>query len=120
MGVDDLLGRHRPRQAVPGAGHRQALSGGSNPPEGAAPGIGAEVRKPKDAGGSLRIKDLEDLLMRLATCCQPIPGDPIMGYITRGQGVTIHRADCAYLARTECFRQIPAEWDGGGPRNSIR
>jgi GTP pyrophosphokinase len=38
-----------------------------------------------------------------------------MGYITRGKGVTIHRADCSYLARTESFRHIPAEWDGGGP-----
>jgi GTP pyrophosphokinase len=37
-----------------------------------------------------------------------------MGYITRGQGVTIHRADCSYLASTEDFRHIPAEWDGGG------
>jgi len=35
-----------------------------------------------------------------------------VGYITRGKGVTIHRADCPYLARTESFRQIPAEWDG--------
>lgn len=35
-----------------------------------------------------------------------------MGYITKGKGVTIHRSDCAYLARTESFRQIPAEWDG--------
>ncbi len=40
----------------------------------------------------LRIKDLDDLLMRLANCCQPIPGDAIMGYITRGKGVTIHRS----------------------------
>ena len=36
-----------------------------------------------------------------------------MGYITRGKGVTIHRADCPYLASTESFRHIPAEWDGG-------
>ena len=54
------------------------------------------------------------MLVRLANCCQPIPGDPIMGYITRGQGVTIHRADCPYLASTESFRHIPAEWDGAG------
>ena len=57
--------------------------------------------------------------MRLANCCQPIPGDPIMGYITRGKGVTIHRADCPYLASTETFRQIPAEWDGAGGANKL-
>ncbi|MCL4504154.1 MAG: bifunctional (p)ppGpp synthetase/guanosine-3',5'-bis(diphosphate) 3'-pyrophosphohydrolase [Deltaproteobacteria bacterium] len=70
--------------------------------------------KPPEAEGSLRIKDLDDMLVRLANCCQPIPGDAIMGYITRGQGVTIHRSDCPYLASTESFRHIPAEWDGGG------
>ena len=57
--------------------------------------------------------------MRLANCCQPIPGDPIMGYITRGKGVTIHRADCPYLASTETFRHIPAEWDGAGGGNKL-
>ncbi len=72
-----------------------------------------ELRREKDQGG-LKIKDLDDLLLRLANCCQPIPGDAITGYITRGKGVTIHRADCSYLASTESFRQIPAEWDGGG------
>jgi GTP pyrophosphokinase len=71
-----------------------------------------ELRREKDQA-ALRIKDLDDLLVRLANCCQPIPGDAIMGYITRGKGVTIHRADCSYLASTESFRQIPAEWDGG-------
>ncbi|MCJ7800178.1 MAG: type II secretion system protein GspD, partial [Polaromonas sp.] len=39
-------------------------------------------------------------------------GDAIIGYITRGKGMSIHRADCPYLSRTESFRQIPAEWDG--------
>jgi GTP pyrophosphokinase len=70
-----------------------------------------ETKPPKELG-PIRIKGLQDLLIRLASCCQPIPGDPILGYITRGKGVTIHRADCPYLARTESFRQIPAEWDG--------
>lgn len=73
--------------------------------------VEAEARPSKEAG-PIRIKGLQDLLVRLASCCQPIPGDEIVGYITRGKGVTIHRSDCAYLARTESFRQIPAEWDG--------
>jgi GTP pyrophosphokinase len=81
-----------------------AVEEGAPPPE-----IG--VRPSKDAG-PIRIKGLQDLLIHLAACCQPIPGDEIVGYITRGKGVTIHRSDCAYLARTESFRQIPAEWDG--------
>ncbi len=71
----------------------------------------AEMRPHKEAG-PIRIKGLQDLLVKLANCCQPIPGDEITGYITRGKGITIHRKDCPYLARTESFRQIPAEWDG--------
>ena len=75
------------------------------------PPTALEVKPEKDLG-PIRIKGLQDLLTRLANCCQPIPGDPIVGYITRGKGVTIHRSDCTYLSRTESFRQIPAEWDG--------
>ena len=111
VGVDDLLaaighGKLSPGQ-ITGKLFRVA-----QPPEEVQPE--AERKGKPDAGGSLRIKDLDDMLVRLANCCQPIPGDTIMGYITRGQGVTIHRADCPYLASTESFRQIPAEWDGGG------
>jgi GTP pyrophosphokinase len=114
VGLDDLLaaighGKLSPGQ-VAGKLFRVAQPAAE---EGAAPE--PERRgKPADLGGSLRIKDLDDMLVRLANCCQPIPGDHIMGYITRGQGVTIHRAECPYLASTESFRHIPAEWDGAG------
>jgi GTP diphosphokinase / guanosine-3',5'-bis(diphosphate) 3'-diphosphatase len=82
-----------------------------SPAEEEAPAPEVEV-KPEKELGPIRIKGLQDLLIRLANCCQPIPGDQITGYITRGKGVTIHRADCPYLSRIESFRQIPAEWDG--------
>ena len=113
VGVDDLLaaighGKVSPGQVTNRLGRL------------AAPAAEEEVvaeapaRRGKEEPAGLKIKDLDDLMMRLANCCQPIPGDAIMGYITRGQGVTIHRADCPYLASTETFRHIPAEWDGGG------
>lgn len=108
--LDDLFesvghGKYSPGQV---AGRLlKALS----PPEEEAPPTELEVKPEKDLG-PIRIKGLQDLLTRLANCCQPIPGDQIVGYITRGKGVTIHRADCPYLSRIESFRQIPAEWDG--------
>ncbi len=80
-------------------------------PEEETPPVEPPSRPEKDQG-PIRIKDLDGILIRLANCCQPIPGDPIIGYITRGKGVSIHRTDCPHLSRTESFRQIPAEWDG--------
>jgi guanosine-3',5'-bis(diphosphate) 3'-pyrophosphohydrolase len=91
----------------------------------AAPAVEEEAppeppaKRGKEEPAGLKIKDLDDLLVRLANCCQPIPGDAIMGYITRGKGVTIHRADCPYLASTESFRHIPAEWDGAGGSHKL-
>jgi GTP diphosphokinase / guanosine-3',5'-bis(diphosphate) 3'-diphosphatase len=112
VGIDDLLAAigHGKLSAgqVTGKLFRTAA------PSGEAPAPEIQERKVKGEDTGLRIKDLDDLLMRLANCCQPIPGDPIIGYITRGQGVTIHRADCSHVARSEDFRLIPAEWDGGG------
>jgi GTP pyrophosphokinase len=49
--------------------------------------------------GALSIEGVGNLLNTLARCCQPLPGDPVRGFITRGRGVSVHRADCASLAR---------------------
>ena len=113
VGVDDLLAAIGHGKLSPGQITGKLFRVAQTPPEETPQEVERREIKP-EAGGSIKIKDLDDLMMRLANCCQPIPGDPIKGYITRGQGVTIHRADCAYLASTEEVRQIPAEWDGGG------
>ncbi|MDQ0011290.1 GTP pyrophosphokinase [Luteibacter jiangsuensis] len=49
--------------------------------------------------GALSIEGVGNLLTTLARCCQPLPGDPVRGFITRGRGVSVHRSDCASLAR---------------------
>ena len=113
VGVDDLLAAIGHGKLSPGQVTGKLFRVPQPLPE-ETPPEPERKEKPTDLGGRLRIKDLDDLLVRLANCCQPIPGDSIMGYITRGKGVTIHRADCPYLASTESFRHIPAEWDGGG------
>jgi guanosine-3',5'-bis(diphosphate) 3'-pyrophosphohydrolase len=109
---EDLLAAIGHGKVTPGQVVGRLTRAAAPPPEEevALPEV-APPRKEKDLGG-IKIKDLDDLLVRLANCCQPIPGDAIVGYITRGKGVTIHRADCSYLAHTESFRHIPAEWDG--------
>ena len=51
-----------------------------------------------------------DMLVRFARCCNPVPGDDIVGYITRGRGVTIHKADCVNAQHSEQERTIPVSW----------
>jgi guanosine-3',5'-bis(diphosphate) 3'-pyrophosphohydrolase len=59
----------------------------------------------------IRVLGVGDLLTRLARCCNPVPGDDIVGYITRGKGVTVHRADCACVAHEEDReRLISVDW----------
>ncbi|HET6381069.1 MAG TPA: bifunctional (p)ppGpp synthetase/guanosine-3',5'-bis(diphosphate) 3'-pyrophosphohydrolase [candidate division Zixibacteria bacterium] len=60
----------------------------------------------------VRVKGVGDLLVRFAKCCSPIPGDPITGYVTRGKGVTVHRANCpSVLSERDIERLIDVEWE---------
>lgn len=56
------------------------------------------------------VKGYDDFLIRLSKCCNPVPGDKIVGYISRGRGVTIHRQDCVNLKTLEKERFIEASW----------
>jgi GTP pyrophosphokinase len=68
------------------------------------------VRKKKPKTGVL-VKGADDILIKFGKCCQPVPGDPITGYITRGYGVTIHRTNCVNALRMNPERQIEVEWN---------
>src|SRR4029078_1800862 len=62
------------------------------------------------------VQGVEDVLVRLAKCCTPVPGDPIVGYISLGRGITIHREDCpnARALRKDPERFTEVAWDGEG------
>jgi len=81
-----------------------------------APAASAPVpRAPKRDKDAVVIEGVGNLLTTLARCCQPLPGDAIAGYITRGRGVSIHRSDCssfARLRRADPSRAIEVEWGG--------
>jgi len=63
------------------------------------------------SGTGVRVKGVGDLLVRFAKCCSPIPGDAISGYVTRGKGVTVHRATCpSVLSERDIERLIDVEW----------
>ena len=70
----------------------------------------ASVRKSKSG---IMVKGIHDLAVRFSKCCNPVPGDEIVGFVTRGRGVSIHRTDCVNiinLPEDERSRMIDAEW----------
>jgi guanosine-3',5'-bis(diphosphate) 3'-pyrophosphohydrolase len=85
----------------------------SKPPEQIREGrIAGLVRKviKRDEGG-IRINGIDDVLVRYAKCCNPLPGDDILGFITRGRGVTIHRRGCPKAFDTDPERRVEITWD---------
>ncbi|MDR3309861.1 MAG: bifunctional (p)ppGpp synthetase/guanosine-3',5'-bis(diphosphate) 3'-pyrophosphohydrolase [Oscillospiraceae bacterium] len=81
------------------------------PPETAAPAV---RRKAKPVNGVI-VEDLENCLVKFARCCTPVPGDPIVGFVTRGFGVSVHRGDCVNYRRSmadpdESGRWISVSW----------
>jgi len=63
---------------------------------------------PRDA---LLIKGIDNVMVRYAGCCNPVPGDKVVGFITRGRGVTIHTADCQNVVDDDPNRKVEVEWD---------
>lgn len=79
-------------------------------PELPAEDAAEKARKGKSEG--ICIDGMDNVLVRFASCCNPLPGEPIVGYITRGRGVTIHRADCDNLPKFEAERLVSVSWEG--------
>jgi GTP pyrophosphokinase len=71
-----------------------------------------EEQAARNTGDSVSIKGVDDVLVRFARCCNPLPGDAIVGYISRGRGVTVHTADCANVRNMEPERLLSVSWEG--------
>lgn len=92
------------------------------PSPGTAVPVAEPVSTPKTPVGKsddkgVRVKGARDLLMQLSRCCNPVPGDRILGYITRGRGLTIHSVDCPNLEALDYDRErlVEVEWDTATP-----
>ena len=107
--VNKILHRLKAGQAVAEErpGHRRARAG-------AAP-----TRPTASSDLGIEIDGLADVLVRLAKCCKPVPGDPILGYISLGRGITIHREDCpnAKALKKNPERFTPVSWSGANQQS---
>jgi len=67
----------------------------------------------KKAAGGVRIQGLDNVMLHFARCCQPVPGDPVVGVVTQGRGVAVHRLDCpnTFDDRVPPERKVAVEWD---------
>jgi guanosine-3',5'-bis(diphosphate) 3'-pyrophosphohydrolase len=78
--------------------------------------VGRSTRRPTRSSGQygIKVEGVEDVMLRLAKCCRPVPGDPIVGYISLGRGITIHREDCpnATVLRKNPERFTHVYWEG--------
>jgi GTP diphosphokinase / guanosine-3',5'-bis(diphosphate) 3'-diphosphatase len=78
--------------------------------------VGRQRRRPTKSSGQygIRVEGVEDVMLRLAKCCRPVPGDQIVGYISLGRGITIHREDCPNVAllKKDPERFTSVAWEG--------
>jgi guanosine-3',5'-bis(diphosphate) 3'-pyrophosphohydrolase len=109
--VDDLIasvgyGKNTPLQII----RRFTPRSADEDSESILDKIISKVRKKKPKTGVL-VKGLDDILIRFGKCCQPVPGDPITGYITHGFGVTVHRLNCRNALKMNPERRIDVAWN---------
>jgi len=112
--ADDLMasvgyGKISPKQIAGKLVSPEKLEAGEKKKESRIEKIIHLVKKgPQDA---IKIKGVDDMMVRFASCCNPLPGDKITGFITRGRGITIHTANCSNVLNNDPQRKVKVEWD---------
>jgi guanosine-3',5'-bis(diphosphate) 3'-pyrophosphohydrolase len=113
--ADDLLvalgyGKLSPEQAANAVlpDHPEHDGGGAAVEPEAAP---QPVKRPKRSIGGIRVQGEADIVVKFAKCCSPVPGDTIIGFISRGHGVVIHTRDCPKALDLDPVRRVDVAWD---------
>jgi guanosine-3',5'-bis(diphosphate) 3'-pyrophosphohydrolase len=76
------------------------------------------LRRVSGTGEGVQVSGVEDVLVRFGKCCDPLPGERILGFITRGRGVTVHAMDCARVLESDPQRRVDVQWESGA--NGLR
>ncbi len=118
--IDDLcqriaFGKIQWKSAIDAMVEPEQLQAGQEPPG----TLRRVVEKLLPASGPLLIMGHGDLMSSLALCCRPVPGEPVIGYVTRGRGITVHAVDCPNLTKLayETDRMVEVEW--GKPSSAV-
>src|SRR3989454_11751596 len=109
LGYGRITTRHVLSKLIPS----EKLDGGAKKAEGALKSLFRLVSKQK-RGLGIRVKGIDDVLVRFALCCHPLPGEPIIGFITRGRCVTDHTVGCSTPMESDPHRKIEVRWDENG------
>ena len=102
---------------LPAANVLEKLTSSANAPLETRPAPRKTVAGKSDDKG-VKVKGARDVLMQLSRCCNPVPGDRILGYITRGRGLTIHAVDCPTWKRSITTVSAWLKWNGTAPRQA--
>jgi len=106
-------GKITPRQVLSKLVPPEKLEAGKKQPEGTLGRLFRVVSGQKRDLG-VKVKGVEDVLVRFARCCHPLPGEEIIGFITRGRGVTVHVSGCPTVLESDPHRRVEVSWQDGG------
>ncbi|RME17022.1 MAG: bifunctional (p)ppGpp synthetase/guanosine-3',5'-bis(diphosphate) 3'-pyrophosphohydrolase [Bdellovibrio sp.] len=106
VGYGKITPKHVVEKLLPGKKAEEELSGSY-----LAKAFKSALNRSKKSSSVITVDGMNDVLVRYAKCCHPIPGDPIVGFISRGRGITVHRADCEKTFEMDQERLIDVEWN---------
>ena len=111
--VDDLLATVGYRKITPNQVIGRLPSSAAEEEAPKEETIPVEKRKSAPPDEGIKVRGVDDVLIRMAKCCNPVPPEEIVGYITRGRGITVHRLSCRNLDKGDSERKIEVQWDSG-------
>jgi GTP diphosphokinase / guanosine-3',5'-bis(diphosphate) 3'-diphosphatase len=96
------------------------LQGGTAPPEPEPTPRRRLFGRPRDGTSGLQVGGQSDVMVRFGGCCAPLPGDEVVGFVTRGRGVTVHLKDCPKVFELDAERRIDVDWQPGADKEITR